>query len=45
MNSKIKINKTINYTEPVRILYDLVGTTVTPITKNAYKRTLKFGVG
>lgn len=42
MNSKERIYATLNHTEPDRIPYDLAGTTVTAITKNAYLRAMKF---
>lgn len=40
MNSKERIQKTIHHKEPDRVPYDLGGTTVTSITKNAYKRAM-----
>jgi uroporphyrinogen decarboxylase len=40
MNSKERIQKTIHHAEPDRVPYDLGGTTVTSITKNAYKRAM-----
>ena len=41
MNSKERITKAVNHQEPDRIPYDLAGTTVTAITKNAYLRAMK----
>lgn len=40
MNSKERIRKAIHHAEPDRVPYDLGGTTVTAITKNAYKRAM-----
>jgi len=42
MNSKERINKAINHQEGDRVPYDLGGTTVTSITKNAYKAVMKY---
>lgn len=42
MNSRERINKTVDHQEPDRIPYDLAGTTVTAITKNAYLRAMQF---
>lgn len=42
MNSKERIKKAINHQEPDRVPYDLAGTTVTSITKNAYKLAMKY---
>lgn len=42
MNSKDRIQATIDHKEPDRIPYDLSGTTVTAITKNAYIRAMQF---
>jgi len=42
MNSKERINKAIHHQEPDRVPYDLAGTTVTSITKNAYKSAMKY---
>ena len=41
MNSRERIETTINHKEPDRIPYDLAGTTVTAITKNAYIRAME----
>ena len=40
MNSRERIQTTLNHQEPDRIPYDLAGTTVTAITKNAYLRAM-----
>ncbi len=42
MNSKEKIKKAIHHQKPDRSPYDLGGTTVTAITKNAYKDTMEY---
>lgn len=42
MNSRERINKSINHQEPDRVPYDLAGTNVTTITKNAYLRAMQF---
>jgi uroporphyrinogen decarboxylase len=42
MNSKERIIKSINHQEPDRVPYDLAGTTVTAITKNAYLRAMHY---
>ena len=42
MNSRDRIQTTLNHKEPDRIPYDLAGTTVTAITKNAYIRAMHF---
>ena len=42
MNGKERILKSINHEEPDRIPYDLSGTTVTAITKNAYQKAMAF---
>lgn len=42
MNSKERIKKAIHHQEPDRVPYDLAGTTVTAITKNAYKSAMQF---
>ena len=42
MNSRERIQTTLNHKEPDRIPYDLAGTTVTAITKNAYLRAMQF---
>lgn len=42
MNSHERIQKAIHHQEPDRVPYDLSGTTVTSITKNAYKSAMKF---
>jgi uroporphyrinogen decarboxylase len=42
MNSRDRIQTTLNHKEPDRIPYDLAGTTVTAITKNAYIRAMQF---
>jgi len=42
MNSKERIQTTLNHREPDRIPYDLAGTTVTAITKNAYLKAMQF---
>jgi len=41
MNSRERIQTTLFHREPDRIPYDLAGTTVTAITKNAYLRAMK----
>ena len=41
MNSRERIETTLNHKEPDRIPYDLAGTTVTAITKNAYARAME----
>lgn len=41
MTGKDRIQKTLNHQEPDRIPYDLAGTTVTAITRNAYKNAMK----
>ncbi len=42
MNGKERIAKALNHEEPDRVPYDLSGTTVTAITKNAYQKAMKF---
>lgn len=42
MNSKERIKKSIHHQEPDKVPYDLAGTTVTAITKNAYKSAMKY---
>ncbi len=42
MNSKERIHKSIHHQEPDRVPYDLAGTTVTAITRNAYLWAMKF---
>lgn len=42
MNSRERVQTTLNHQEPDRIPYDLAGTTVTAITRNAYLRAMKF---
>jgi len=42
MNSRERIQTTIAHKEPDSIPYDLAGTTVTAITKNAYLRAMQF---
>ncbi|MDR1337204.1 MAG: hypothetical protein LBK22_10285 [Tannerella sp.] len=42
MTGKERIQATLNHREPDRIPYDLSGTTVTAITKNAYLRAMAF---
>lgn len=42
MNSQERIVKAINHQEADRVPYDLSGTTVTTITKNAYQSAMKF---
>ncbi len=42
MNSRERIQTTLNHKEPDCIPYDLAGTTVTAITKNAYLRAMQF---
>jgi uroporphyrinogen decarboxylase len=42
MNSKERIKKAIHHQEPDRVPYDLAGTTVTAISKNAYKSAMKY---
>lgn len=41
MNSKERLRKAISHQEPDRVPYDLGGTTVTSITKNAYRAAMK----
>ena len=41
MNSRERIQTTLSHNEPDRIPYDLSGTTVTAITRNAYLRAMK----
>jgi len=41
MNSRERIQTTLSHNEPDRIPYDLSGTTVTAITKNAYLRAMQ----
>lgn len=41
MNSRERIQTAINHMEPDRIPYDLAGTTVTSITRNAYLRAME----
>jgi uroporphyrinogen decarboxylase len=41
MTGKDRIQKALNHQEPDRIPYDLAGTTVTAITRNAYKNAIK----
>ncbi len=41
MNNRERIQTTLGHCEPDRIPYDLAGTTVTAITKNAYLRAMK----
>jgi uroporphyrinogen decarboxylase len=41
MNSKERVLKSINHEEPDRVPYDLAGTTVTSITRNAYVNAMK----
>lgn len=41
MNSRERIQQSLNHKEPDRIPYDLAGTNVTAITKNAYLRAMK----
>jgi uroporphyrinogen decarboxylase len=41
MNSKERVSKAIHHQEPDRVPYDLAGTTVTSITKNAYKAAMR----
>lgn len=41
MNSKERIKTSLSHTEPDRVPYDLAGTTVTAITKNAYINAMK----
>ena len=41
MNSRERIQTTLNHQEPDRIPYDLADTTVTAITKNAYLRAMQ----
>ena len=41
MNSRERIQTTLGHKEPDRIPYDLSGTTVTAITRNAYLRAMK----
>ncbi len=42
MNSRERIQITLNHKEPDRVPYDLSGTTVTSITRNAYLRAMQF---
>lgn len=42
MNSKERIIKAINHQEPNYVPYDLAGTTVTAITKNAYQGAMRY---
>jgi len=42
MKSKERIKQAINHREPDRVPYDLGGTTVTSITKNAYKSAMLY---
>ncbi len=42
MNSKRRIISSLNHTEPDRVPYDLAGTTVTAITKNAYINAMRY---
>lgn len=42
MNSRDRILTTLSHKEPDRIPYDLAGTTVTAITKNAYIKAMEF---
>ena len=41
MNSRERVIATLNHREPDRIPYDLAGTTVTAITRNAYLRAME----
>jgi len=41
MNSRERIQTALNHMEPDRIPYDLAGTTVTAITRNAYLRAME----
>jgi uroporphyrinogen decarboxylase len=42
MNGKERIASTLHHQEPDRVPYDLAGTTVTAITKNAYKAAMEY---
>lgn len=42
MNSRERIQTTLNHQEPDRVPYDLAGTTVTAITRNAYLRAMRY---
>jgi uroporphyrinogen decarboxylase len=42
MTSKERIRATLNHREPDRVPYDLAGTTVTGITKNAYRSVMRY---
>lgn len=42
MNSKERVTKILNHREADRVPYDLGGTTVTAITKNAYRNAMLF---
>lgn len=42
MSSKERVKKIINHQEADRVPYDLAGTTVTSITKNAYKNAMLY---
>ena len=41
MNSRERTLKSIQHQEPDRVPYDMAGTTVTAITKNAYQKAMK----
>ncbi len=41
MDSKERVKKSLNHQEPDRVPYDLGGTTVTAITRNAYVRAMR----
>lgn len=42
MNSRERIQTTLSHLEPDRVPYDMAGTTVTAITRNAYLRAMEF---
>jgi uroporphyrinogen decarboxylase len=42
MNGKERVLKSLNHEEPDHVPYDLSGTTVTAITKNAYQKAMTF---
>ena len=42
MNSKERLNATINHKEPDRIPYDIAGTTVTGISRKAFIKAMEY---
>ena len=42
MNSKERLNNTLNHNEADRVPYDLAGTTVTGINKKAFVRAMEY---